>query len=289
MLPQTPREALARIARLYSPLPSFITQRAVELALLARERWERPILDLGCGDGGFAEVLFGEAGTVDFGVDPDPVSVGQARKRGVYRRVVEAAGGRLPLESGSIATVFSNSVLEHIPDTEPVVAEVARVLKPGGRFVFTTPSERFPELLGTVVARRARGDVAGAEAHRRWFDDTHHHYHYEPIAVWREQLARHGMAIERWRYFMSPRGMRAFDGWISRQRRIRALLPQWVYRFFERWARAYDEPGPVLPRRDTAIDRLSAAVLSRWFLPHVTRELESTEPGGQLLVVAVKR
>lgn len=289
MLPQTPREALTRIARLYSPLPSFICQRSVELALLARERWVAPLLDLGCGDGGFAEALFGFEPLVDFGVDPDPVAVRDARRRGTYRRVFEAGGEAIPLPDASIATVFSNSVLEHVADTDPVVREVARVLRPHGGFVFTTPSDRFPDLLATVAARRSRGDAAGAAAYQGWFDRTHRHFHYETIDVWRDRLARHGLAIAHWRYFMTPRGMTAFDRWINRQRRLRALAPVAAFRFFERWGSAYRREGPVLPQRSKSWERLLAAALALYFRPHLERELASTGPGGQLFVRAVKR
>jgi SAM-dependent methyltransferase len=289
MLPQTPREALGRIARLYSPLPTFICQRSVELALLARERWVAPLLDLGCGDGGFVEALFGFEPRVDFGVDPDPTAVMDARRRGVYRRVFETGGEAIPLPDASVATVFSNSVLEHVRDVEPIVSEVGRILRPDGRFIFTTPSDRFPDLLATVAARRLRGDAAGAAAYLDWFDRTHRHFHYETVDVWRERLARHGLAVTHWRYFMTPRGMTAFDRWITRQRRLRALAPVAAYRFFERWGRAYRREGPVLPQRSTPWERALSAALALYFRPHLERELASTEPGGQLFVRAVKR
>ncbi len=51
-------------------------------------------------------------------------------------KVVEAPGERLPLEDASVDTAVATLVLCTAPDPRAVVDEVARVLKPGGRFLF---------------------------------------------------------------------------------------------------------------------------------------------------------
>lgn len=48
-------------------------------------------------------------------------------------------GKRIPLEDGSMDTIFSTEVLEHVPTTNQFLAEVHRVLKPGGVFFLTVP------------------------------------------------------------------------------------------------------------------------------------------------------
>lgn len=48
-------------------------------------------------------------------------------------------GSAIGLRSGSIDIAFATEVLEHVPDPSPVLAEVHRVLRPGGRLVFTVP------------------------------------------------------------------------------------------------------------------------------------------------------
>ncbi|TDC34683.1 class I SAM-dependent methyltransferase [Kribbella albertanoniae] len=59
------------------------------------------------------------------------------RARGDRRAtVLAAAGDSLPVETGSVDVVTSTLVLCTVPEVDPVLAEVARVLKPGGRLLF---------------------------------------------------------------------------------------------------------------------------------------------------------
>jgi len=63
----------------------------------------------------------------------------QAAARGKYPLTVQSSGDKMPFEDASFQTVISNSVLEHIPDLDAVLLETARVLKPGGMFIFASP------------------------------------------------------------------------------------------------------------------------------------------------------
>ena len=57
--------------------------------------------------------------------------------------LVEADGARSPFPNNYFASGFSNSVLEHIPHIDVVLAETARVLKPGAPFYFCVPNTRY--------------------------------------------------------------------------------------------------------------------------------------------------
>ena len=70
------------------------------------------------------------------------------RACGIYDVLLRADGGNVDAQDESFDFVFSNSVLEHVDELEPLLAEVGRVLRRGGRFVFTVPSVRFHENLG---------------------------------------------------------------------------------------------------------------------------------------------
>jgi len=105
-------------------------------------------LDLGCGDGHLMAILLRHVGQRELvGLDIDQGETRLARGRNIYRRVVTALADRLPFSDGQFDFVFSNSVLEHIPNIDGVLREVARVLRPSGRFLFTVPGGDFHKCL----------------------------------------------------------------------------------------------------------------------------------------------
>jgi SAM-dependent methyltransferase len=117
-------------------------------------------VDIGCGDGRLVQVL--RAHGLDWrlvGVDPDPVEAGLAERSGQYERVHACSAARIPEPDQSFDFAFSNSVLEHIPELPPVLREAARVLRPGGAFVATVPSDRLhaclegPGILAPALGR----------------------------------------------------------------------------------------------------------------------------------------
>jgi len=99
------------------------------------------VLDLGCGRGGVAEVIWRDVRLVA-GVDPDMSSLTGHRVKGMP--VVRAVAERLPFASDSFDLVVSVWVLEHIADPLEMFIEVRRVLRPGGHFIFLTPNLRNP-------------------------------------------------------------------------------------------------------------------------------------------------
>lgn len=98
-------------------------------------------LDVGCGAGFISEEL-ARAGFEVTGIDPSPVAIDAARSHAVVSgldiRYVVGAGERLPFADGSFDVAFCCDVLEHVSDVERVVAEIARVLRPGGAFLYDT-------------------------------------------------------------------------------------------------------------------------------------------------------
>jgi 2-polyprenyl-6-hydroxyphenyl methylase/3-demethylubiquinone-9 3-methyltransferase len=98
----------------------------------------RRVLDAGCGGGLVAREL-AAAGAEVVGVDRSLGSLGVAR-RAAGPRFQPAQGRleRLPFAAGSFDAVVAADVLEHLPDLPAAVAELARVLAPGGSLVFDT-------------------------------------------------------------------------------------------------------------------------------------------------------
>jgi len=185
-----------------------VIMRSIEARILSEVRFPRPVLDVGCGDGHFASVLFPEG--TDVGLDPGLSDVSEARRRGVYRLVVGADSGDMPFADAVFGSVFSNCVFEHIPEIEKTIAEIARVLKPGGVFATTLISESFSELLTNERAWARLGLKRLHRAYLDWFNRKSIHHHFDPPEVWKRRFERVGLAVRRWRYYVSPEAARVF-------------------------------------------------------------------------------
>lgn len=101
------------------------------------------LLDIGCG-GGFLSEAFAQDGFRVTGIDPSANSLAAARAHAAHGRLAidyrEGRGESLPFEDASFDVVACCDVLEHVDDPRQVIREVARVLKPGGVFLYDTPN-----------------------------------------------------------------------------------------------------------------------------------------------------
>lgn len=93
------------------------------------------VLDVGCGDGQIARAL-AEQGSSVLGIDPTQMHIDIAIQRGGGPRYVLGSATRLPVEDNSQDAVVACLVFEHIDEVDAAIAEVSRVLKPGGQFSF---------------------------------------------------------------------------------------------------------------------------------------------------------
>lgn len=121
------------------------------------------VLDLGCGRGGVMERLHPLA-DLTVGVDADMASLREHRAQDISR--VQAMAEKLPFPSDSFDLVICSWVLEHLTEPEKAFREIARVLKPGGRFIFLTPNllhpiPRLSQKIARIGALLQRVLVAG--------------------------------------------------------------------------------------------------------------------------------
>lgn len=233
-------------------LPAFrALLRAVEARFYHHLEIPDPVLDLGCGDGHFAGMAFNRP--LRAGVDPWWGPLRKARRAGVYQLNVQAMGDALPFADGAFASVISNSVLEHIPDIQPVLNEASRVLRPGGKLVITMPSHLFTENLAGAALLKPFGL---GDAYRRFFNRISRHAHTDPPEIWAQRLAQAGFAVERWHPYFSKEALRALEiGHLQGlpSAILHALTGHWIVapwreslRPTERWLRPYydEQPAP---------------------------------------------
>jgi arsenite methyltransferase len=117
------------------------------------------VADIGTGTGFFAAGLVPVAGRV-IGIDESPEMLAVARRNlAPFRNVefIESPGASLPLPDGFLDAVFANMYLHHAPDPAAAVAEMARVLKPGGALVITDADEHDQAWMREAMADRWLG------------------------------------------------------------------------------------------------------------------------------------
>jgi SAM-dependent methyltransferase len=117
------------------------------------------ILDLGCGTGATSAELLPFGGVI--GLDVGAAALRHARRRGLA--VAQASGERLPVRDAAVDVVVALDVLEHLDDDRGALAEIRRVLRPGGLLLATVPAYAFlwsshDEALGHR-RRYARGEL----------------------------------------------------------------------------------------------------------------------------------
>jgi 2-polyprenyl-6-hydroxyphenyl methylase / 3-demethylubiquinone-9 3-methyltransferase len=113
--------------------------------VLARQRFNAAgglrALDIGCG-GGFLAEEFAALGCQVTGIDPSQPSIEAARAhaagRGLRIDYLIGPGEQLPVPDSAYDLAYCCDVLEHVSDLDRVISETARVLKPGGLYLFDT-------------------------------------------------------------------------------------------------------------------------------------------------------
>src|ERR1700676_4889085 len=163
------------------------------------------ILDLGCGDGQLTARL-AAVGAIITGVDASLDMVTAARTRRIAGD--HAPAERLPYADASFDAVFSNAALHWVRGQDEMMAEVCRVLTPGGRFVAEMGGH------GNIAAIRV-GLMAVLANHG--FGDKEDGVNYYPTpAGYTRRLERHGFTVERIELIPRPTPLteNEMEGWL---------------------------------------------------------------------------
>ena len=128
------------------------------------------VLDLGCGDGHFAAGLLGLAGRV-VAADVSMLALERAARRAPQADVLLLRDGEpLPAADDAFDVVWAGETLEHAADVTGLLAEVRRVLRPGGTLLVTTPNLARLRVAGEALAGRPLEDRLDPRAdHLRFF------------------------------------------------------------------------------------------------------------------------
>jgi SAM-dependent methyltransferase len=175
------------------------------------------VLDVGTGEGQIARLVAREGAPLVAGVDPTIAQLQLARERGGGASYARANADALPFSDGAFDAVVVCLVFEHIAAHEPAIAEIARVLEPGGRFAFflnhpllQAPNSGWivdhildeqywrigPYLVEDVSMEELAPGVVLPFVHR-------------PLSQYVNAMAAHGLLVERMEEPMPPEGFLA--------------------------------------------------------------------------------
>jgi SAM-dependent methyltransferase len=168
------------------------------------------ILDLGCGDGQLTARL-AATGAIMTGVDASPDMVAAARALGIAAD--EAPAERLPYADASFDAVFSNAALHWVRGQDEMMAEVCRVLKPGGRFVAEMGGH------GNIAAIRV--GLRAVLARHGCADREEGVNYYPTPSGYKRRLERHGFIVDRIDLIPRPTPLMesGMEGWLRTFRR----------------------------------------------------------------------
>jgi len=120
-------------ARVYSPVA-----KSLEVALLANCDFKYPSLEIAVGDGYLSSLIFKDKNQkLAIGNDMIYETILSAKKYGHIERFAIFEAQEIPLPDNCLETVLMLNLMHHLPSRKRAMGEAARVLKPGGKFIFT--------------------------------------------------------------------------------------------------------------------------------------------------------
>jgi len=165
-------------------------ERLLEVDFYDQIPQHHKVLDLGSGDGVFARLALGSRRVIS--VEPllDEIKLAKTSQNAWFG--IQAWGSHLPIASSSIDSAVSNSVLEHIESLEPVIDEIARVLRHNGRLLVTLPTDQFERYsAGASLLRTVRLRVL-ENRYCSLYNKFWRHFHAYDPKTWVELFERHG-------------------------------------------------------------------------------------------------
>lgn len=194
----TSREVLKgydAVLPLYSYIPPLSHWRAWEYAAYRHFRLGGRVLDLGCGDGRYFNLIWPKAKNV-VGVDMEPEVANLGRLSGVYQAVHVTSADKVPEIDGSFDHVFANCSLEHMDNLGLVLKEIHRCLKNEGSLICSVVTNRFMEWapIPSVLSRIGLVD----SANNVLADFSRYHHLANPLSVenWVAEFERAGLVVE---------------------------------------------------------------------------------------------
>lgn len=245
--------------------------RANEIRNLENVKFSPPVLDVGCGDGFVTKILLKNKQKFDWGIDLSVKEIERARRSGSYKHCKVANVYNLPFQDKAFQTVFSNSVIEHIPNLDLALSEISRVLKKRGRLIITVPSSYLTDyLIGTNFFKYLKLDFL-ARIYGNFFNSLFKHYHLYTHRQWERILNGYSLKLIDHKYYHT-------SGMVK------------VHEMLSYLAIPYQLSKLIFGRR-TVFPRIRKALVVPWLRKLLWRfylDDSKKNQGGSLLIIAQK-
>ncbi len=184
----------AALSKIYPHVPSLIIWRGWEYAAYQRYDLKEPVLDVGCGDGRFFQLVWPQTKVV-VGVDCDQGALAAAEESGIYTRVLLTPAHHLPFPAGSFESAFANCSLEHMDHLDDVLQSILVSLKPGGMFLLSVVTDKFVQWASLPQLIRLVGDSERAQSLQTEYEKYHHLVSPLPPEKWVARLQGVGFEV----------------------------------------------------------------------------------------------
>src|SRR3989344_2985886 len=239
--------------------------RSTEARHFATVPLKRPIIDLGCGFGEFAQ-SFVDGEPWEMGIDISASDLAVCAKGKKYKNLAVADAADLPFLDNSYQTVLSISSLEHFDLVDKSIKEAYRVLKPRGMLAVTMETDRVDT---TTVYRpflKKIGLGSLSDFLSRSYNKLFHRVHLVSKKEWEKKITKAGFIIERSEDIISPTITKLYDAF---------LITAWPAQL----------PRLLFGKRIVIRPKFVSDILVKIFLKYIVRD---EKDGTNLLIVATK-
>ncbi len=164
-----------------SPLPIRLIERG-RLRIIERMVAEKPgmkIAEVGSG-GGHVLSMFRHSKLTAIDVSDVYLETARQRLKGYEVELIKGELQKLELPAASFDCVICTEVLEHTEEPSAIIAEIARLVAPGGRAVITVPNDPLIDGMKAVARRTPLGWALGGRVN--WGGDEFHLHRWKPAA-----------------------------------------------------------------------------------------------------------
>jgi len=168
-------------------------KECARLTALRRYDCPEPILDVGCGDGLFAQIAF--AGREIWGIDIDASEGSHAHNRATYAQVVLGDVTRAQMPDGFFGSCVANCSLEHIPRIADALTNIRRSLRPGAEAFLFVPNKEWASHMLLPRALKSMGFPGMARAVQQKVDSVFNHRHLYDREGWQQLVVEAGFDV----------------------------------------------------------------------------------------------